>query len=93
MLSSDEAEKLATQLDESWERDSNSSIKRTFIFRDFSEAFALATRIALLANEEGHHPDLAVGWGRLTVSLTTHVAKGLTENDFIMAAKIDQIAA
>ena len=49
-----------------------------------------ATRAALLAEREGHHPDVRVGWGYLEVELTTHAAGGLTRNDFIMAAKIDQ---
>jgi 4a-hydroxytetrahydrobiopterin dehydratase len=46
-----------------------------------------------LAEQEGHHPDLGIGWGFLSIKLTTHVAKGLTENDFIMAAKIDEFAS
>jgi 4a-hydroxytetrahydrobiopterin dehydratase len=50
------------------------------------------TRAADLAEEEGHHPDITFGWGYATVSLYTHKIKGLHENDFIMAAKLDQIA-
>ncbi len=56
---------------------------------DFAAAMALATRVALLAEAEGHHPELTVAWGRLGVDLTTHVVHGLSRNDFIMAAKID----
>ena len=58
-------------------------------FGDFAAAFATATRIAIIAEGEGHHPDMAVGWGRLEIELTTHAVKGLTRNDFILAAKID----
>jgi 4a-hydroxytetrahydrobiopterin dehydratase len=47
----------------------------------------------LLAEDEGHHPDMTVGWGYVGVELTTHAAKGLTDNDFIVAAKIDRLTA
>ncbi|MCA1839622.1 MAG: 4a-hydroxytetrahydrobiopterin dehydratase, partial [Actinobacteria bacterium] len=60
-------------------------IERRFKFEDFSRAFAFATQVALLAESEGHHPDLKIGWGYTSVSLKTHAAKGLTDNDFIMA--------
>jgi len=50
-------------------------------------------RIALVAEEEGHHPDMEIGWGKVVVSLTTHSSGGLTPNDFIMAAKVDRLAA
>jgi 4a-hydroxytetrahydrobiopterin dehydratase len=52
---------------------------------------ALAVRIGYIAEAEGHHPDLHVHWGRLVIDLTTHAAKGLTRNDFVLAAKIDHI--
>ncbi|HVA22550.1 MAG TPA: 4a-hydroxytetrahydrobiopterin dehydratase [Candidatus Micrarchaeia archaeon] len=55
----------------------------------FAEAFALATRIALLAEAEGHHPTLTVAWGRLEVDLVTHAIGGLSRNDFRLGAKID----
>jgi 4a-hydroxytetrahydrobiopterin dehydratase len=86
------AAQLQEQLDPSWSREANRSIERTLRFRNFLDAFGLATRIALVAESEGHHPDLEIGWGRVRVFLTTHVAKGLTDNDFIMAAKIDRVA-
>jgi 4a-hydroxytetrahydrobiopterin dehydratase len=68
-------------------------IERTFKFKDFAEAFAFVTRAADLAEAEGHHPDITFGWGYATVSLYTHKIKGLHENDFIMAAKLDRIFA
>jgi 4a-hydroxytetrahydrobiopterin dehydratase len=49
-------------------------------------------RAALVAESEGHHPDIELGWGRAVFSLTTHAASGLTRNDFVMAAKIDRLA-
>lgn len=86
------AEKLHSQIEAAWLLDSNVTLRRDFKFRNFRDAFGFATRLALLAEEQGHHPDLELGWGYVNVTLTTHVAKGLTENDFIMAAKIDKIA-
>ena len=68
-----------------------SKLTREFKFDNFRDAFGMATKVALLAEEEGHHPDFEVGWGRLALTLTTHAAKGLTDNDFIMAAKIDKL--
>ncbi len=61
-------------------------------FKDFAEAMKFANAVADIANEQGHHPDLQVSWGKVVVELTTHNIKGLSENDFIMAAKIDTIA-
>ncbi|MEO7819128.1 MAG: 4a-hydroxytetrahydrobiopterin dehydratase [Actinomycetota bacterium] len=78
------------QLDDSWKLEPT-RIVREFSFRNFRDPFGLATRIALLAEQEGHHPDLEISWGRLVVSLTTHAANGLTDNDFILAAKIDKL--
>jgi 4a-hydroxytetrahydrobiopterin dehydratase len=68
-------------------------IERRFKFRNFAEAFAFVARAAELAEAEGHHPDITFGWGYATVSLQTHKIKGLHDNDFIMAAKLDRIAA
>jgi 4a-hydroxytetrahydrobiopterin dehydratase len=83
---------LHRQIDPEWKREANRSIRRVFSFPNFGDAFALATRIALLAESQGHHPDLEVGWGRLVVTFMTHTAGGLTESGFIMAAKIDGFA-
>jgi 4a-hydroxytetrahydrobiopterin dehydratase len=68
-------------------------IERTWRFRSFEQAFAFVGEVALLAESEGHHPDITFGWGYATISLHTHKIKGLHENDFIMAAKIDRLPA
>ena len=73
--------------------DEGSRIERRFKFKNFAGAFAFVTRAAELAEAEGHHPDISFGWGYASVSLLTHKIKGLHENDFIMAAKLDRIAA
>jgi 4a-hydroxytetrahydrobiopterin dehydratase len=66
-------------------------IERSFRFRDFREALTFVQEIGELAEAEAHHPDISFGWGSATVSLQTKKIKGLHENDFIMATKIDRI--
>jgi 4a-hydroxytetrahydrobiopterin dehydratase len=73
--------------------DGHPVLTRTFKFKGFMPGVELVNRIAAIAEEEGHHPDLCLGWGYLTVRLWTHAAGGLTENDFILAAKVDQAQA
>jgi 4a-hydroxytetrahydrobiopterin dehydratase len=65
-------------------------IERTCKFKNFADAFAFVQQAAELAEVEGHHPDISFGWGYATVSLQTKKIKGLHENDFIMAAKLDR---
>jgi 4a-hydroxytetrahydrobiopterin dehydratase len=71
--------------------DDATRIERTYRFKTFREAFAFVQKAADLAEAQGHHPDLRFGWGYATVSLQTKKIKGLHENDFILAAKFDQI--
>jgi 4a-hydroxytetrahydrobiopterin dehydratase len=68
-------------------------IERTYRFKNFAEAFGFVGRAAALAEGEGHHPDITFGWGYATVSLRTKKIKGLHENDFIMATKLDRVAS
>ena len=67
-------------------------IARTIQFRDFSEAFAFMTRVALEAEKMNHHPEWANVWNRVDILLTTHDAGGLTESDIALARKIDEFA-
>jgi 4a-hydroxytetrahydrobiopterin dehydratase len=90
-LPEEEAAELASKVPQ-WERDLNRSLRREFSFPDFRDAFGFVARVALIAEAEGHHPDIELGWGRASFELTTHAASGLTLNDFVLAAKIDQIA-
>ena len=92
-LTKEEAEAHRRQTPQWSLLDDGHRIERTFKFKDFAEAFAFVKRAADLAEEEGHHPDITFGWGYATVSLYTHKIKGLHENDFIMAAKLDRIFA
>jgi len=66
-------------------------IRREFRFRNFAEAMQFAWQVGVLAEAEGHHPDLSVGWGYCTVRFRTHAIRGLHENDFIMAAKVSRL--
>ncbi len=66
-------------------------IARTFRFKDFAAALSFVNQVGALAEAEGHHPDIYFGWGYCTVTLHTHKIKGLHENDFILAAKIDRL--
>jgi len=92
-LSHDEAEELHQQAPDWVLVDDATRIERTYRFKNFREAFAFVERAAALAETESHHPDIGFGWGFATVSLRTKKIKGLHENDFIMAAKLDRIAA
>ena len=92
-LTRDEAEEYRRQAPEWSVVDDATRIERTYRFKNFGEAFGFVERAAELAEAEGHHPDISFGWGYATVSLRTKKIKGLHENDFIMAAKLDCIAA
>jgi len=91
-LAPDEVARLATGLDPAW-RVLDDRLVREFAFPTFAAAFGLATRIALLAEGQNHHPALDIAWGRLTVTWTTDAIGGLTANDLIMAAKVDRLVA
>jgi 4a-hydroxytetrahydrobiopterin dehydratase len=86
-----EAGALSTHVPD-WKRDGTSALRREFSFPNFRDAFGFVARVALIAEAEGHHPDIELGWGRATFELTTHAASGLTRNDFVLAAKIDRLA-
>lgn len=62
-------------------------------FPDFRQALAFTNRVGEIAEAEGHHPDILLGWGKVEITIWTHAAGGLTENDFILAARIDALAA
>lgn len=89
-LTPEEAGSLAAGVAGEWQIDKH-EMRRVFTFKTFNAAFGMATRIALLAEAQGHHPELEVGWGRLVVRLSTHSVGGLSRNDFIMAARIDRL--
>jgi len=76
---------------EHWKIVNEHHITRTFTFPDFKQALDFVNRVGALAEEQGHHPDILLTWGKAEITLWTHKVDGLSESDFIMAAKIDQL--
>ena len=67
------------------------AIMRRFEFKNFKQSLAFVNQVGAIAEAEGHHPDITFGWGYAEILLTSHKAKGLTRNDFIVAAKVDGV--
>jgi 4a-hydroxytetrahydrobiopterin dehydratase len=80
---------LSSQLPD-WRVIEEHHITKTFVFPDFKTALDFVNRVGAVAETEGHHPDVALAWGRVDVKTYTHKINGLTESDFILAAKIDE---
>lgn len=90
-LTADESNAMMDQI-EGWDLiESATKIRRTFTFRDFMQAQAFAVKAGEISESEGHHPDISYGWGYCTILFFTHKISGLHENDFIMAAKVNDI--
>ena len=89
-LMAGEIEELRKQVPE-WEILEWHHLKRRFNFTNFAEALVFVNKVGALAESEGHHPDISFGWGFVEITLTTHAVDGLSENDFILASKIDLI--
>lgn len=89
-LNPTEAQKFLTLLGNEWFIESNNHLEKDFLFPDFKQALYFTNQIAAIAEEEGHHPDILLSWGKVRVSIWTHKVKGLTESDFILAAKCDE---
>lgn len=87
-----DAQKLLSEVS-SWELVDEGvlKIRRKFKFKDFKGALLFVNKIGEIAEEEGHHPEIELGWGKANITLYTHAVSGLSENDFIMAAKINKI--
>ncbi len=92
-LSPERVGELRRQISSEWKVVNGHHLEREIRLPNFRQAMALANQIAEIAESQGHHPDLLVQWGRLTVTLVTHAIDGLHENDFIMAARIDALLA
>ena len=89
-LQGDEIQNLLAQV-QGWEVKQDKEIGKKWKFENFIQAFDFVKKIAELAESEGHHPDITLGWGKASVKPTTHAIGGLASNYFIMAAKIDAI--
>jgi len=87
----DEIQKFIDEINEGWKVLNGKKLKRTFPFGNFKRGMVFAQNVALIAEQEQHHPDLCIHYNNVEVELTTHAIDGLSENDFIMAAKIDEL--
>lgn len=74
-----------------WQVVEEHHLKRSFKFPDFKSALAFVNLVGGIAEEQGHHPDIVLGWGKVEITTWTHAVDGLTESDFILAAKIDRL--
>ena len=91
-LTGDEIAELLPQLD-GWTVEEQHHLCKKIDFPDFAGALSAVNTIGAIAEQQGHHPDLHLSWGKVTVEMWTHKINGLTESDFILAAKIDQALA
>ena len=83
--------KYAHDLKTPWHIRDQNKLSQTFTYKDFKAAMEFVNQVAKLAESEGHHPDMHILYNRVTIELTTHAVGGLSENDFIIAAKIERI--
>ena len=84
-------EALKVQLPD-WTVVNEHHLERTYTFPDFKQALAFTNKVGALAEEQGHHPDIHLSWGKVGITTWTHKIDGLTESDFILAAKIDRLS-
>jgi 4a-hydroxytetrahydrobiopterin dehydratase len=90
-LSAQQIAEYLPQLAQGWQVVENHHLQKTLRFKNFAEALAFTNRIGELAEQQGHHPDIYLSWGKVVVDLYTHKINGLHGNDFILAAQIDQL--
>lgn len=89
-MAKERAQVLLRELDEGWRLNADGHLERAYAFENFAQAMSFASKLAAVAEDEGHHPDLHIAWGRCTVEIWTHKISGLTESDFYFAAKADR---
>jgi 4a-hydroxytetrahydrobiopterin dehydratase len=90
-LGLEETKRLLMQLQSDWQVNELGRLYKCYKFKDFISAIEFVNKIAVIAEKEGHHPDLTISWGSCSVQIWTHKINGLTESDFILAAKIEAI--
>ena len=89
-LKNDEIKKFLSQIS-GWEAVNDHHLRKSHKFKDFAEAQAFVDRVGNLSEQQGHHPDICFGWGYAEITIWTHKIDGLTESDFVLAAKIDRL--
>ena len=90
-LKGEELRELSRELSDDWRIVEEHHLERSYAFSDFASALAFTNRVGALAEEQGHHPDLCLGWGKVAITIWTHKIDGLTRSDFVLAAKIDAL--
>lgn len=90
-LSGAEIKRLLAELNNGWEVVAEHHLKKEFTFPDFRTALDFTIKVGEIAEEQGHHPDIYLAWGRVEITIWTHKIDGLHESDFILAAKIDRV--
>jgi 4a-hydroxytetrahydrobiopterin dehydratase len=90
-LKGEELAALARELGAEWRVVDEHHLEREFRFPDFAQALAFTNKVGALAEEEGHHPDIYLAWGKVRVTIWTHKVDGLTRSDFVLAAKIERL--
>src|SRR5438270_534579 len=90
-LKPDAIEKLRGQLGDNWGIIEGRRLEKEYAFKNFREALDFTNRVGAVAEKEGHHPDIFLGWGKVKLNIWTHNIGGLSENDFILAAKADAV--
>ena len=82
---------LLNQIDRTWQLIGENKIRREFHFVNFLQTMDFVNKVANIAEDEGHHPEISLGYGHCEIEIWTHAIDGLSENDFILAAKIDKV--
>ena len=90
-LKGKELETLGSQLEPGWQVIREHHLEKEYKFKDFREALDFTNKVGELAESQGHHPDIFLAWGKVKLTIWTHKIDGLTESDFILAAKIDKL--
>jgi 4a-hydroxytetrahydrobiopterin dehydratase len=90
-LAGNDLTSLAKQLDAAWQVVNEHHLEREFKFTNFLQALQFTNRVGALAEAQNHHPDIYLAWGKVKLTLWTHKIDGLTESDFVFAAKVDQL--
>ena len=92
-LRGQELVRLAHELDGGWQVVEERQLQKEYCFKDFREALGFTNKIGELAEAQGHHPDIYLAWGKVKLAIWTHKINGLTESDFVLAAKADRLKA
>lgn len=90
-LQGDAITKLREQLGGGWAAKNDHHLEKTYEFKNFVEALDFTNKVGAIAEDQGHHPEIHLGWGKVRLEIWTHAIDGLTESDFVLAAKCDEV--